>query len=198
MDVLIISSYLSIAYAILMVLGYIPGIQGLVKSDDVEGVSDNFWFLITTTVGISLYNLIMSTITGSQLLSIGANLLLAIVSLLLYNSKKRGVTGIFWSLLFLTSLYCVLQLIGYKPHITQTIAHVTLILAYTGQIYKLYATKSTDGLNANLFLIMGAGLGCIIISLLLSHAPFSVVLTEIINFVLILVCYLKIKQLERG
>ena len=52
--------YLSIVYAILVTVGYIPGLIALVQSDSVKGVSSYFWYLIVATVGISFYNLLLN------------------------------------------------------------------------------------------------------------------------------------------
>lgn len=195
---IVLPSTLALLYAVLMIVGYIPGISGMLKSKDVKGVSDNFWFLITVTVTIIFHNLLLSEVPTQQIIAVGLNLLFAIICLLLYEYKKSGFSGIFLTVFFMLVIYYGLMITKSNINLTQTVAHVTIILAYAGQIYRLYAVRSTEGLNKNLFFIMGTGMACLIISLLMTGAPLQVILTEFINLVLVVICYVKIKSIEKG
>lgn len=195
---IVLPSLLALLYAVLMIAGYIPGIRGMLKSKDVKGVSDNFWFLIAVTVTIIFHNLLLSEVPLHQIVAVGLNLLFAIICLLLYEYKKSGFSGIFLTVFFMLLIYYGLMITKSHINLTQTVAHVTIILAYAGQIYRLYAVRSIEGLNKNLFLIMGTGMTCLIISLLMTGAPLQVILTEFINLVLVVICYVKIKSIEKG
>lgn len=195
---IVLPSILALLYTVLMIIGYIPGISGMIKSKDVKGISDNFWLLITVTVSIVFHNLLLSEVPPQQIIAVGLNLLFAIICLFLYEYKKSGFSGVLFAVFYMSVIYFGLMITKSNINLTQTVAHVTIILAYAGQIYRLYVVRSTEGLNKNLFLIMGTGMACLIISLFMTGAPLQVILTEFINLVLVVICYVKIKSIEKG
>lgn len=188
-----LSHYLSILYAILVTVGYIPGLIALVKSDSVKGVSSYFWYLIVATVGISFYNLLLTDALMFQVVSVGLNLTLGIVCLLVASYRKKD----YFSIPFIIVFSLLLFLLSDFTALTQTIATITIILAYVTQITTFYKTKSAEGTNRFLFLIIGLGLASLIASMVLTHTYVHIIATEFVNFVLILICYLQANYYSR-
>ena len=178
---------LSSLYAILVTVGYIPGLIALVKSDSVKGVSSYFWYLIVATVGISFYNLLLTEASMFQVVSVGLNLTLGIVCLLVASYRKKY----YFSIPFIIVFSLLLFLLSDFTALTQTLATITIILAYVTQITTFYKTKSAEGTNRFLFLIIGLGLASLITSMVLTHTYVHIIATEFVNFVLILICYLQ-------
>ncbi|MGI4547570.1 hypothetical protein ACR2WV_26460, partial [Klebsiella pneumoniae] len=100
-----LSHYLSILYAILITVGYIPGLVALVKAESVKGVSNYFWYLIVATVGISFYNLLLTDASVFQIVSVGLNLTLGIVCLLVASYRKKDYFSIPFIIVFSLLLF---------------------------------------------------------------------------------------------
>lgn len=190
---------LSSLYAILMIVGYIPGLIALVKFKDLTGVGKYFWFFIVITVGISFYNLIITGANIFQVYAVGINLGLGIVCLVIHVFKSRdyGIAIRDFSI-FLIVLIVLSYLYLDKPHVTQSVASISIILAYIGQIVNYFKTKTASGTSKWLFLIMGTGLMCLITSMVLTDTYPHIIATEAFNFILIMVCYLQANYYERG
>lgn len=191
-----LAEILSIAYAILVTVGYIPALISLIKDNTVKGVSHHFWSLIVITVSISFTSLMVTHATSFQVVSVGLNLTLGIVCLILYSIRKKDLYPIMFSIIF---MFIIMIVMNYSISSAQTIATVTIILAYISQIYNFYKTKNAEGTNRYLFLIIGIGLACLVYSMMLTHTYIHVMVTEAVNFILIMVCYLQANYyLNRG
>lgn len=188
-----LSHYLSILYAILITVGYIPGLIALVKADSVKGVSNYFWYLIVATVGISFYNLLLTDASVFQIVSVGLNLTLGTVCLLVASFRKKDYFPVPFIIIFSVFLIYFSDFTA----LTQTLATVTIILAYVTQITTFYKTKSAEGTNRYLFLIIGLGLASLIASMVISHTYVHIIATEFVNFILILICYLQANYYAR-
>ena len=188
------SHLLATLYAILIIVGYVPGIYSLIKEESLKGVSDNFWYLIVVTVGISFYNVMLIDATIYQIISIGLNLLLGLISLFICSYRKHGTTGVLWGFLFIIALYAFSSITKNIPSVSQNVASVAITLAYIGQIYRYKTTKTSEGTNSKLYLIMSIALACITISLILSHTPWYIILTDFINMMLAITCYIQSKH----
>lgn len=190
---------LSSLYAILMIVGYIPGLIALVKFKDLTGVGKYFWFFIVITVGISFYNLIVTEANTFQIYAVGINLGLGIICLVIHVLKSRDFNIVIRDFsIFLIFLILLSYLYLDKPHITQSVASITIILAYIGQIFNYFKTKTSTGTSKWLFLIMGTGLLCLVTSMVLTDTYPHIIATEVFNFILIMVCYLQANYYERG
>lgn len=187
---LYLPTILATAYGILVVIGYIPGIISLVKDKNLSGVSDSFWYFICFTVGISFFNIIKGDSNGTlfQEISLSLNLLLGLACLFILNYRKYNVFGIINTIIFILTTYLILNIIP-SIGVTQVIASISIILAYVGQILKFYKSKSSSGTNRWLYLLIGFGLMCLIVSMLITEVSLHIVATETINFILILICY---------
>lgn len=189
---------LSSVYAILMIVGYIPGLYALIKYKDLSGVGRYFWFFIIITVGITFHNLIKTGAIDFQIYAVGINLLLGVVCLLIYLIKLKDKKVIIDIIVFGILTYLYTSLLADKPNITQTIASVSIILAYLGQIRHYMVYKTASGTSRWLFLIMGTGLISLVLSMILTDTYPHIIATELFNFILIMVCYLLANYYERG
>lgn len=191
-----LADILSIAYAILVTVGYIPALISLIKDNTVKGVSHHFWSLIVITVSISFTSLMVTHATPFQVVSVGLNLTLGIVCLILYSIRKKDLYPIMFSIIF---MFIIMIVMNYSISSAQTIATITIVLAYVSQIYNFYKTKNAEGTNRYLFLIIGIGLACLVTSMILTNTYIHVMITELVNLILIMVCYLQANYyLNRG
>lgn len=188
-----IAIFFSTMYAILITIGYIPGLKSLVKDSNVNGVSRWFWYLIITTVSISFYNLLHTESTNFQIISVGINLLLGIVCLFVVVVRKKD----WFIFVFIVILSLFLLTFGSKVEVTQTIATLTIILAYISQIIQFYKTKQSDGTNKWLYLIIGFAIGLLSVSMVLTDTSAHIIVTELVNMLLILICYFQADYYEK-
>lgn len=188
---------LSSFYAILMIVGYLPGLGMLLKSKDLTGVGRYFWFFVIVTVSISFHNLILTEANDFQIYAVGLNLILGIVCLAVYLIKIRDKRVIVDIIIFIVLAIIYAKFLADKPHITQTVASISIVLAYLGQIRNYYKTKTSSGTSKWLFLLMGTGLLCLILSMTLTKTYLPIIATEAFNFILIMVCYLQANYYER-
>lgn len=184
-----IAGILSTVYAILVVVGYFPGLKSIIKEKHLTGVNSSFWYLVNTTVGISFYNLFILQEHIFQICAVGINLLLGLLCLLIVNYKKQYVKGLVYTLVFILFLGAFVVWLHQYPQISQSVATVSIILAYIGQVFTFYNKKTSSGTNKWLYLLIGLGLSLLIISMILTNTYTPIVITELVNFVLIMVCY---------
>lgn len=184
---------LSSMYAILITIGYIPGLKSLIKDDSIKGVSRWFWYLIITTVGISFYNLMHTEATHFQILSVGINLLLGIVCLLVVVFRNKDM----FIFIYIILIFLFILIFGSHVEITQTIATLSIILAYISQIYRFFKVKQSDGTNKWLYLIIGFAIGLLSVSMVLTNTSTHIIVTELVNMLLILICYFQADYYEK-
>ncbi|WBF47992.1 hypothetical protein SSP49_167 [Staphylococcus phage SSP49] len=186
---------LSILYAILVTVGYIPALVGLIKDKNVKGVDSYFWFYIVVTVSISLTSLFVTHAPLFQIISVSINLLLGIICFIIYLFRTTEVS-ILEMVMFIIVIYIGYSVANYSVEYGQIMATISIIVAYLSQINKFYKTKSTNGTSKYLFLIIGIALACLIISMLITNTTPHVIYTEVANFILIMICYLQASYYE--
>lgn len=185
---------LSIVYAVFIILGYMPALKGLIKDKDVSGVSFCFWTFIIFAVYVSFLSLLLTGAATFQFLSVGINLLLGGFCFAIYVVRSKQYEA------FVTTIPGVVILtfiITTNQPIAQTLGTVSIIAAYVAQIYSFYRNKNTKGTSKYLYLIIGAGLACLIYSLIITGENIYVIITEIANLILILVCFVQCLYYER-
>lgn len=185
---------LSIVYVVLITIGYIPALKGLIKDKDVSGVSPVFWMCVVLTVYVSCASLVLTGATLFQYTSVGVNLFLGVACLIIYliRSKAKDVVLEIFIILMPLTLLVVLH----QPT-AQALGTFTIIIAYLTQIYSFYKNKNTNGTSKYLYLVIGAGLACLIWSLLLTGGDPHVIITEIVNLILIIICFIQCLYYER-
>lgn len=186
---------LSILYAILVTVGYIPALVGLIRDKNVKGVDSYFWFYIVVTVSISLTSLFVIHAPPFQIISVSINLLLGIICFIIYLFRTTEVS-LLEMVMFIIVIYIGYSVANYSVEYGQIMATISIIVAYLSQINKFYKTKSTNGTSKYLFLIIGIALACLIISMLITNTTPHVIYTEVANFILITICYLQASYYE--
>lgn len=174
---------------VLYIVGYLPGLRAMYIDKSVEGVSQFFWELVLTTVSFSFYTLI---ITGADIVNIvivGCNMFLALVMLAWKNILRYQEIGTLY-----TILYIVINLMVYfgfdiPLHILQSIATITIVLAYIDQIIRFAVRKTAVGTSPLLYFILGMAIWFLMFNLILTHAYIHVIITEAVNLILIMICF---------
>lgn len=185
-----IATILSILSPIFYILGYIPGMKTFYKEKTIAGVGTYFWELVTLTISFSFYTLIITNADLFNLIVVGVNLFFAIVLLTWKNIIKYSLLkGIVYTLLYFVVNLSIYFLLGIPISVLQTIATISIILAYIDQILHFIIYKTAKGTNRNLYLIIGIGILLLTISLIINGAYLHVIVTEIVNLILILICY---------
>lgn len=181
---------LSILSPIFYVLGYIPGLKSLYKEKTVEGIGRYFWELVTLTISYSYYTLLITNADLFNIIVVAINLTFAIILLTYKNIIKYNlVNGLIYTLLYFVVNLGIYFLIGLPISVLQTIATISIILAYIDQILHFIIYKTAKGTNRNLYLIIGIGILLLTVSLIINGAYLHVIVTEIVNLILILICY---------
>lgn len=185
-----IATILSILSPIFYILGYIPGMKTFYKEKTVAGVGTYFWELVTLTISFSFYTLIITNADLFNLVVVGINLFFAIVLLTWKNIiKYKGWQGILFTLIYFAFNLGIYFIIGLPISVLQTIATISIILAYIDQVIHFIIYKTAKGVNKNLYLIIGIGILLLTISMIINGVYLHVIITEIVNLILILICY---------
>lgn len=174
---------------ILYIVGYLPGLRAMYIDKSVEGVSQFFWELVLTTVSFSFYTLI---VTGADIVNIfvvGCNMFLALVMLAWKNMLRYQAIGVLYTMLYIVINLMVYFTFGISLHILQSIATLTIILAYVDQIIRFSVRKTAVGTSPLLYFILGMAILFLILNLILTHAYIHVIITEAVNLVLIMICF---------
>lgn len=172
-------------------LGYIPGLKELLNEKSVKGVGEWFWELVTITVGFSFFSMIITHGHVFNTIVVFLNFALAVVMLLIKNSikydKSWGTLLTIVFVLFLAFVYFVLPI---SVGVLQTLATLSIIFAYFNQITHFLLHKTAKGVNKNMYLVIGIGILLLVLSMVLTNTYWHVIVTEVTNLVLIMICYL--------
>ncbi|AVR55594.1 hypothetical protein HOT02_gp150 [Staphylococcus phage phiSA_BS2] len=174
---------------ILYIVGYLPGLRAMYIDKSVEGVSQFFWELVLTTVSFSFYTLIVTGADIVNIVVVGCNMFLALVMLAWKNMLRYRAIGILYTMLYIVVNLMVYFMFGIPLHILQSIATLTIILAYVDQIIRFAVRKTAIGTSPLLYFILGMAILFLILNLILTHAYIHVIITEAVNLILIMICF---------
>ena len=181
---------LSIIAPIFYILGYLPGLKAFIKEKTDKGVGNYFWEFIVLSVGISFLTLIITSGNLFNLVVVGINLLFAILMLTWKNSISHGVLiGTGFTVVFLVFGTLVYLFLGIPISVLQTVATVSIILAYVNQITHFILFKTAKGVSKNMYLVIGLGILLLLISMIINGVYLHVLITELVNLILIGICY---------
>lgn len=173
---------------IIFSIAYLPQLKTTYKTKSVEGVSTLFWYCISVSTGISLYNLLL-TGTGDWLVYLGQiiNATVAFVLFVWINKKKLTIEQ---SLLITVGhiLTMYIALVVLPLPMNQLIATIAVIVAYVDQIKHFVKTKNAEGTNPLLYFFFALGLTLLLTIMFLTNASFHIMITEVVNITLLLVC----------
>ena len=185
-----VATILSVLSPIFYVLGYLPGLRTMYKEKTTEGIGRYFWELVTLTISYSYYTLLITNADLFNITVVAINLVFAVILLTYKNIIKYSLLkGIVYTLLYFVVNLSIYFLLGIPISVLQTIATISIILAYVDQILHFIIYKTAKGTNRNLYLIIGIGILLLTLSLIINGAYLHVIITEVVNLVLILICY---------
>lgn len=75
--------------SILLLLSYAPQIKSLIVTKEIEGVSQNFWLILTIGLALISLNMYLSRVQLFILLTQVGNTILALITLLLVMKYKK-------------------------------------------------------------------------------------------------------------
>ncbi|MDT0700330.1 PQ-loop domain-containing transporter [Staphylococcus chromogenes] len=185
-------TYLNIAVVIIFAVAYIPQILTTFKANKSDGVSPMFWFLVGFSTLISLFNL-LETGEAPWYVYMGQfiNTTIAVCFALWFNyleNKKSGLILYLCPLLYVILIY---SLIFHNiVYLSQIFASIWIVLAYMFQIKHFIKAKTSAGVNPLLFLLFAIGITLLTIIMYLTNASLHIIITEIINVVLLLTCFI--------
>ena len=165
-------------------------IRQLLKEKSIDGVGEWFWELVTLTVGFSFFSMLETQADLFNTIVVFLNFALAIVMLAIKESiKYNWFWGSILTLTFIGFLACVFFVSPISLPYLQTIATLSIVLAYFNQITHFLLYKTAKGVSRNMYLVIGIGILTLVLSMLLNNVYWHVILTEITNLVLIIICY---------
>ena len=179
---------LNIFVVIIFAIAYLPQLRTTSKTTSVEGVSTLFWYCVSVSTAISLYNLLL-TGSGEWYVYLG-QIINAGVAFILFvwinNKKLTSELTLLVAIGHVLLMYIVLTL--FPLPLVQLLATIAIIVAYVDQIKHFIKTKNAEGTNPLLYFFFALGLTLLLIIMILTNASFHIMITETANIILLLVC----------
>lgn len=179
---------LNIFVVVIFSIAYIPQLKTTYKTESVEGVSTMFWYCVSVSTAISLYNLLL-TGSGEWYVYLG-QIINAGVAFILFvwinNKKLTSELTLLVAIGHVLLMYIVLAMLPLP--LVQLLATIAIIVAYVDQIKHFIKTKNAEGTNPLLYFFFALGLVLLLIIMILTNASFHIMITESANIILLLVC----------
>lgn len=179
---------LNIFVVIIFAIAYIPQLRTTSKTTSVEGVSTMFWYCVSVSTAISLYNLLL-TGSGEWYVYLGQiiNAGVAFILFVWINSKK--LTSELTLLVVIGHVLLMYIVLAMFPlPLVQLLATIAIVVAYVDQIKHFIKTKNAEGTNPLLYFFFALGLVLLLVIMILTNASFHIMITESANIILLLVC----------
>jgi hypothetical protein len=184
----------------LLLGGYAPQILKLHRTLIPTGISLLFWTMIGTGCTAILINMFIQGTSIPVIFTQALNTICAwyTLGLVIYCKKLRGegikVNKFIVMIYLLIALFMALKAQAVPVKLLgeyfQMIGTIALLTAYIPQIVHLLIVKNADGISKWLFMVLGVGLSCIVVNMVISATAFTIIFTEIVNISLIFVQYL--------
>lgn len=179
---------LNIFVVVIFAIAYIPQLRTTSKTTSVEGVSTMFWYCVSVSTAISLYNLLL-TGSGEWYVYLG-QIINAGVAFILFvwinNKKLTSELTLLVAIGHVLLMYIVLAM--FPLPLVQLLATIAIIVAYVDQIKHFIKTKNAEGTNPLLYFFFALGLTLLLVIMILTNASFHIMITETVNIILLLVC----------
>lgn len=179
---------LNIFVVVIFSIAYIPQLKTTYKTTSVEGVSTLFWYCVSVSTAISLYNLLL-TGSGEWYVYLG-QIINAGVAFILFvwinNKKLTSELTLLVAIGHVLLMYIVLTL--FPLPLVQLLATIAIIVAYVDQIKHFVKTKNAEGTNPLLYFFFALGLTLLLAIMILTNASFHIMITESANILLLLIC----------
>lgn len=180
--------FLNIAGLINLALAYTPQVKTTYLTKSAKGVSTLFWFNISLATSYSLYNTLISASAEwygylGQYINAGMALIFVVWIALL---KWDRIKAIMYTLAYIA--FNLILFVNVPLEVSQTVATIAIIIAYVDQIYHFIKTNSAEGTNPWLYFMFATGLTMIVIIMALTGVSIHVIITEVVNIILLIVC----------
>lgn len=180
---------LNIVLLILLTAAFLPQSVALFKTKVADGVSPFFWPLISLPTAYSLFNLLASGngewyVYLGQILNAGMSFILfARVLYIRHGMSVKGVSLLIAYMAINGTVYCLTSL-----EVSQSIATAAIVAAYVWQIIHFARKRTADGTKPSLYFLFAAGLALLVVIMVLTNASIYVIITEVVNIILLLIC----------
>lgn len=172
---------------IILTVGYIPQLIKLRKTHDTDGINNGFWYLVTTTVAITAVNLIVDSAPIVLIIIQVVNAGLAGVVLITVHFYRNQYKQMTYPT-FLIVVIIILAGVVLPIEITQTVASISIVVAYVSQLITLFKAPSVSGVAPSLYLLIAVGLGIMATKMFVTDVTPYIIATELINIALLLTC----------
>jgi len=196
---IIIGLILQTAGTVLLLGGYAPQIIKLHKTKIPTGISLLFWTMIGTGCTAILINMILQGTSLPVMITQALNAIGAWYTLFLviYCRKIHGEPIkvnkfiLLIAIILFVGMYIQLhgQALGAIGYGFQGLGTVALLTAYIPQIIHLFKVKDATGISRWLFIVLGSGLLCVTVNMIITGTSVGIIVTEFVNIALILVQY---------
>jgi uncharacterized protein with PQ loop repeat len=196
----IIGLIFQIAGSILLLGGYAPQIIKLHRTRIPTGISLLFWTMIGTGCTSILINMIIQGTSIPVMVTQALNMICAwyTLGLVIYckNLRKEKIKVnyliVFIYLVITVFLIMKAQVVPAKVlgDYFQLIGTIALLTAYLPQIIHLLWVRNADGISKWLFVVLGTGLLCVTINMIITSTAITIICTEFVNIALIFVQYI--------
>jgi uncharacterized protein with PQ loop repeat len=185
--------------SVLLLGGYAPQIIKLHRTRIPTGISLLFWTMIAVGCSAITVNMIIQNTSIEVVITQALNAIFAWYTLFLviYCRKIHGLEiKVNKVIVLITSFLAgyIIYLFQTQPienvgYAFQTIGTVALLTAYLPQIWYLYQVKDATGISRWLFIVLGSGLLCVTVNMIITGTDITIIITEFVNIALILVQY---------
>lgn len=180
---------LNLVLLTLLTAAFLPQSVALFKTKVADGVSPFFWLLISLSTSYSLFNLLSSgngewySYLG-QIINAGMSfIILARVLYIRYGVSVKGLAFLIAYMVVNGTVYYFTSL-----EVSQSIATAAIVAAYVDQLIHFARKRTADGTKPSLYFLFAAGLALLVVIMVLTNASIYVVITEVVNIILLLIC----------
>lgn len=180
---------LSLAIPIIFTFAYIPQTRELFSVKTATGVSPLFWAFIALSTTLSAFNAV-TTGSGDASAYYGA-IYNASMALILFD---RVLTLRYGKTFFTGSYFVVALTIIYVLHIvldiqySQIMATVSVVAAYVAKLRHFAVKRTAEGIKPSLYFLFAFGLTLLTYVMAITDVSIYVIMTEIVNVILLLIC----------
>lgn len=176
---------LNILSSFILIVAYVPQITELRKTKNADGVSNLFWVSISLSTSYSLFNLFVTDTHYYVMITQFFNAAIAFY-VLQKVLRLKSSDWLPWVLFYI--VINLLLYLSFPVEITQNIATIAIVLAYLDQIYHFVKNKDATGTNPIMYLLFSTALILLTISMSISGVNVFIIITEVTNSVLLLIC----------
>ena len=175
---------LNLLVVLIFVTAYYNQLKSIFYSKNLTGISSMFWYLVSFSTLFSLLN-VLRTGNAEWYIYLGQfiNAGVALIIVIWLNFKRLEKLVIFSHL---------------SLEVSQTVATVSIVLAYIDQIIHFIRKKTSEGANPLLYLFFAIGLSLLVTIFSLTGVSIHIIITEVANICLLLTCFILAKVYSKN